>query len=356
MINDNSIINRNAIILARESRRLTQAELSNLLSMKQGTLSKIENGFLPVNDNILESLTKTLKYPKEFFYEDIKISPLNFNIFRKNKSISTKDLDYLNAIINIYKMHFNKLFKNISPEENKIVHYDVDLNTPQEIANFVREYWEISPGPIENMVVLLENAGIFVKYIDYKENGFSGVTSKTENGSYLIFVNRNMPVDRIRFTLAHELGHIIMHEYPTSNMEKEAHEFASEFLMPSLEIRKYITDVSFPTLIQLKRLWKVSMASLLMKARELNLITQRKYQSTWTLFSKYGYRKMEPYSDDIPFEETQFSQDVIQIYLEQLNYSIDELCSLLRLNKDEFYLNYLQESNLNQNYKPLNLI
>ncbi len=82
MISDNSVINHNAIILARESRRLTQAELSNLLNLKQGTLSKIENGFLPVNEQILESLSRSLKYPKEFFYEDMKISPLNFNIFR----------------------------------------------------------------------------------------------------------------------------------------------------------------------------------------------------------------------------------------------------------------------------------
>ena len=48
-------------------------------------------------------------------------------------------------------------------------------------------------------------------------------------------MNSDMPGDRHRFNLAHELGHALMHRHSTGECESEANRFAAEFLMPKEE-------------------------------------------------------------------------------------------------------------------------
>ena len=83
-------------------------------------------------------------------------------------------------------------------------------------------------------------------------------------------LNRNHPADRMRFTLAHELGHIVMHRFPTINMEREADEFAACLLVPTNDIKTYFfaaRKVDLRLLAALKPEWRVSMASLLFAAK-----------------------------------------------------------------------------------------
>jgi Zn-dependent peptidase ImmA (M78 family) len=85
--------------------------------------------------------------------------------------------------------------------------------------------------------------------------------------------NVEQPADRMRFTLAHELGHLVMHhDQPTQSMEQEANEFASAFLMPARDIRPHFARrVDLRLFAELKPVWRVSMASLLMRARSLGI-------------------------------------------------------------------------------------
>ncbi len=105
-----------------------------------------------------------------------------------------------------------------------------EYETPAQIAKSLRIYWNLPKGPVRNVVDCLENAGIVLFPIDFSDRQFSGVTTLTEDGTPIVFFNSQMPGDRIRFTLCHELGHILMHRVPNPHMETQAHEFASEFL------------------------------------------------------------------------------------------------------------------------------
>ncbi|MFX5225882.1 ImmA/IrrE family metallo-endopeptidase, partial [Acinetobacter baumannii] len=100
----------------------------------------------------------------------------------------------------------------------------------------------------------------------------SGVTIKVPGLNPCIFIDKNMPSDRQRFTLAHELGHAIMHKLPSENMEDEANRFASALLMPSKDIRPYLTGkITLEKLATLKLVWKVSMNALLKTAEREGL-------------------------------------------------------------------------------------
>jgi Zn-dependent peptidase ImmA (M78 family) len=95
----------------------------------------------------------------------------------------------------------------------------------------------VPPGPIENLTTLAERAGIIVVWCDFGA-AIDGVTMKTDDLPPCIFLNRTAPADRLRASLAHEIGHTIMHRVPTDTMEDEAYTFGAELLVPERELRK----------------------------------------------------------------------------------------------------------------------
>jgi len=164
----------------------------------------------------------------------------------------------------------------------------------------------------------------------------------------LFFVDLSMPGDRLRFSLCHELGHIIMHRrYLEPDMEEQANEFAAEFLMPSKDI--VFDDFSLASFAGLKQYWRVSMAALISRAgptRGLGLISRRDETRLWKKMSAAGYRKREPREVDVPVERPTLYPGIIGMYQRELGYTAADLSELLRLNGndvDELYLSQVRD-------------
>ena len=164
----------------------------------------------------------------------------------------------------------------------------------------------------------------------------------------LFFINEACPKSRLRFTLCHELGHIIMHQNSLNpDIEMQADQFASEFLLPSAELKPYLQhDVTLSKLADLKRYWKVSMQAILMKAKDLNCITPNQSNSLWIQMSKNGYRRHEPLEDEIPSETPSLLNEIIDTYKKDLNYTIHEFSKLICLNESEAKTAYYGNSNI----------
>jgi Zn-dependent peptidase ImmA (M78 family) len=121
--------------------------------------------------------------------------------------------------------------------------------------------------------------------------------------------------------------------------EKEANNFASEFLMPSADIMRdlrYINTIklNIEALLQLKRKWRVSMNALLKRAEDLKLLTKNQTKYLWMQMSKSGYRTKEPFP--LPIEEPTLLKELLSVYKNQLRYSSDDLARLLKVSKDSF--------------------
>lgn len=334
------ILKPQRLVLARESRGLLQSELARKINITQGTLSKMESGLLEVPEESLDSLSNVLSYPKSFFYEFIERYPLGLNFYRKNKGLSNRIANAIQAFIDLRRNEIEKLLRSVEfSYERKIPFCDIEdekYGSPEIIANSIRKFWELPRGPINNMVDLLESAGIIIIPCDFGTREFSGVGTWTSDGIKLIFINKQMPGDRMRFTLAHELGHIIMHRLTTELMEKEADKFASEFLMPSEDIRHQLAGLTLEKLAQLKLHWKVSMSSLLLKSHMLGITHDRQYSYLWSLMGKYGYRLNEPVQYNISQEKPSLLSEMITTHLQELGFSVNELASVLQLQEDEF--------------------
>jgi Zn-dependent peptidase ImmA (M78 family) len=122
-----------------------------------------------------------------------------------------------------------------------------------------------------------------------------------------------------------------MHRFPTANMEREANEFATALLMPETDVRRYFVGkkIELALLAALKPEWRVSMASLLMRAHKLRFLTENQYHYLWKQISARGYRLREPAALDFEREEPQVVGQMIGLHLDGLRYSRADLAKLL---------------------------
>jgi len=160
---------------------------------------------------------------------------------------------------------------------------------------------------------------------------------KLTNMPPMIFINKNIPGDRWRFTLAHELAHLVMHDTPTETMEDEADAFASEFLVPRDEVESQFSrcaNIRLQDLANLKPFWKVSMGMLLMKASKLGFIDSNQNRYLWSQMAKMGYKTKEP--NEIEREELNNYPNLFKYYSDVLKYSVEDMANTVFIPPLEF--------------------
>lgn len=331
-------VNPELIVLARESRTITQKELARKLKIAQYQVSRMENGQLPdlTSEKLIE-ISKILSYPVDFFLQECEVYPVGQHLYRKHATLPAKERDRIVAQLNIYRLSLRKVMKAIDIEGILIKECELDeYATPEDVARAIREYLRLPRGPIQNMTKILEDFGIVVVPYDSLTRMFSGASIYAESPSIIAIANKNMPGDRWRFTLAHELGHIIMHRLPRDTMEDEADRFAAEFLMPAQQIGVHLDGLNFQRLAELKLYWKVSMSALLKRASDLNRISERKYRSMWVEFGKQGYRVSEPKELDVPLEKPSLIYEILNVHFQELGYNRETLSNFLSIFPEDF--------------------
>lgn len=327
--------NKHFIRLARQSRGMSQKSLAEHANLSQGMVSKLENGIADSNAEALNKIAGALGYPVDLFYSTKRAIGLPFSVhaFRKKASTPKKQIELLESEINFLILHLEKLLESVELEPQlPLPYYDSDDYSPEEIAKMIRTSWQLPRGPIDNLIELIEQSGCLIYLFDGAGNAVDGISIKSLNLPPIILLNRNSPGDRQRFTLAHELGHIIMHRYPTDTMEDEANRFAAELLMPEFDIRPDLNGrVSLKKISFLKVKWKCSMASIIMTASRVKSITSGQKTGLFVQMSRNGYRKQEPVELDFPAEKPHIIDDLIEAFIDDLNYTEEELAEILYL-------------------------
>lgn len=332
-------VNPKFLELARHLRQYTQKEAAELLGVSQGKLSKAEKGLQPLPSEIVHSLQRVFNLPLSFFFQSTDSSQVGHMYYRRQVSISAKTMDAMEAQVRVQKLAIDQLFEAVElPEFEWQFEQPSDNLTPADIARRVRYSLGLHRGAIGNLTVLLEDHGIIIQKMDFGTEKMDGLTSITDRGHWVIFLNTRMSNDRIRFSLAHELGHLIMHlnfvpKHP-ERVEDEANEFASEFLMPEAEIKSSLKRITLPLLGNLKQQWGVSMRALIRRARDLQMIDDKIYRNYQIVFSKKGYNKREPIN--LPYERSNMVHDVVELYKTELGYSDEDLSSISHLLPEDF--------------------
>lgn len=334
--------------LARQLRGFPQNEAAECLRVPNAELSRIETGLKEPSDQLLAAAAEMFSMPVEFFRQTDTVygAPVSVHpMWRKKSNVSATELHRIVAELNVRVIHLRKLLEATDLEPTKkLPTFDSDEygNDAEKIAGLVRRFWQLPDGPIQDVTALVEEAGILVAHSDLGGSSVSGVRFAVPGMPNLIVLNRHQSADRMRFTLCHELAHVIMHSFPTPNMEDEANRFASCFLVPTEDIKPYFVGrrVDLRLLAALKPEWKVSMASLVFAAERAGALNKTQAQYIWKQFNIHNIKMHEPPELDFPLEEPRTVSDLVSLHLKEMGYSISDLSKMLIMNEGELAKTY----------------
>ena len=331
--------NRAMLSVARAARGFTQSDLAKAAGVTQALISKLESGMTsdPTGETV-GALAAALRVPVAFLECAERPHGMPQFHYRKRARLGRKALDKIEAQINIRRIHAERLLRSYETPADDFPVIDLENLgwTPQQAAQHIRGLWMLPRGPVDNLTEAVERAGAVVVQIDFGTRLLDALSFRLPGLPPLIFMNSSVPGDRYRFTLAHELAHLILHNAPETdeNMEVQADQFAAELLMPAKEIRPYLASPSLGSLARIKPYWKVSIKALIVQCDRLKLVTPNQYTGLNVNYSKAGYSKGEPFP--IPLERPSVLSAALNHHLSALGYSLEELAALLLMEPTEF--------------------
>ena len=314
---------------------MTQGELAQIAGLSQGTISKLEHGVLSPDEALVEKLSAALSYPVEFFASDIADHDLPAVYYRNRQSMRASDEKAIRARVNIMRRSIARLLQSVDIPEGRVPRVELERTSsrPWTIARDLRAQWGIPKGPIKSVTNMLERAGVIVVPFDFGVTTIDALSLFRPGDGVppMIFIRNDCPGDRMRFTLAHELAHVIFHHHlpiPPEDVEREADEFAAEMVAPAADIRPFLANPTIEKLGSLKRHWRLSILCLLKRAEDLGRISDWKARQMWMLTAKMGYKKQEPIH--VPPEEATLLPKVLRVHMDEFGYSETELARVMQ--------------------------
>ncbi|HEU4470639.1 MAG TPA: XRE family transcriptional regulator [Flavisolibacter sp.] len=337
----NETINANMIVLAREARSISQHELAGRIRMSATNLSKIERGNIGISEEVVEAIAGITAYPKHFFWQQASVVPENL-CYRKRQRVAQKLLTSINAKANVIRQHAQFLSRGLQLLPPALPTIEVTAHCPPaRIARRLRKVLELPSGPLHNLAAVLESRGIAIVRFDFGTPRVDSKSLLTDDGYPVIFLNLGLLGDRQRFSLAYELGQLVMHtRFPVAldrDIAHEANAFAAELLMPEKDMKQdFRNGLNLSLLGELKKKWKVSMISLLYRADDLGFITPNQKRYLLQQFNELRIRRREPVELDVAPEEPKLLRTWIRQYRSRYKLGVQEMAALLCLHGDEF--------------------
>ncbi|HEI6963670.1 XRE family transcriptional regulator [Yersinia rochesterensis] len=311
---------------AREAKGLTMAELARVLDISRQAISSFEKGIKAPSHETLMTLSKVLGFPERFFVSSHSSPEIKGAVHFRSRATATKKARMSGrargrwvSLILQECSKYAQLPPVILPDLDIIDFESLEKSDIEEIATAVRRYWQLGDGPIVNLTKLLENKGIVVSHLSSGEK--VDAFSFWEGDRPVVILDKSKTAVRMRFSLAHELGHLIMHRTVEDDyledkqlfelVESQADYFASCFLMPSNTFGREYYSPSLSALEQLKERWITSIGSITMRAHSLNIMSDN--QKVYVFRQLAPYRRKEPLDDVIPKEKPQLLYKLLKL-------------------------------------------
>ena len=350
--------NGNRLKMARQYRGMTVEELAQKINVSKQAVSQYETGKIedvPFQKTL--AISNALNFPYRYFaQEDISNIKTGTTYFRSLMKTSKKyrlaqeiKMEHIATIYSFLNEYVTFPYLNLPA-------WIGEITSPVEAAKKLRDYWELGDKPIDNIMRTVEQNGIIVTTFATTTDdidAFSQYVEMNDSDVYIIALSNNKEsAARINFDVAHELGHIMLHEWSEDEevlsreefkaKEKEANEFAAAFLLPETSFTQEVSldPQKLDYYVQLKRRWKVSVAAMLYRSCDLGIITQGQYQYMMRVMQNKGWRKSEPLDNTIKVANPSLFSDAVDLLLVNNVFTpkefVDELGDMgLAMNPDE---------------------
>jgi Zn-dependent peptidase ImmA (M78 family) len=325
--------------LAREAKGWPQTQLAEAARVGQGSVSKYEKGLMVPSPHQVEALASALSMPPSFFAQT-EVRPAAV-LYRSRVLRSARREAQVRARLNLARLAALRLLADVEVDiEGRFPDSDRHFASPEQAAVELRAGWWMPPGPVSSISEAIESAGGVVLRADL---GCDEV-----DAAYLhplgdpvrwFFVNTRVRAgDRVRFSLAHELGHAVMHEVglvpDTLQAERESNTFSGAFTMPADDLRADLPRgrITVPHLVDLKRRWGMSMGAIAMRAHQIGVISRHDLSSVFREIGWRGYRTQEPVEVDL--EQPVIFDAALEIHRTEHRLTDDDLAAVAGMSRE----------------------
>lgn len=284
--------------LAREAAGLSLRAMEEAIHGKVSAqaIGKYENDQMMPSSDVLLALARALKVSPEYLLSnrDIALSGVDFRRepvvgAREEKAVQAVVIDHLERYLEVEELLPDATLDWVAPKAKEFAISSAE--DAETAANTLRKLWKIGIDPIPAMAELLEDNGVKVIALDLPQAVSGSKAFASRDGQHpvaVIVVNKNHNGERQRFTLAHELAHLVLQlkgEWEGKEGEKAADRFAGAFLVTSemlfRRLGKVRTALSLGELLELKAFFRVSVSMLAVRCKQLGIIGQAAFNRLW---------------------------------------------------------------------------
>lgn len=305
-------------------------ELADAMESKvtRQALHRYEKGEVVPDSEKIGWLSKAMSVSPDYFFRPTQVD-LGEVEYRKLDKMPQKEAVAIKEKTKEYLSRYLELEEILGlPTSfvNPLADFDTVISYAQvnEAAKQLRDKWDLGLGPIFNIVELLEDKHIKVVKLNVDED-FDGLQT---------YVNQTIPVvaynikkankpDRIRFTLLHELAHLLLRFGVISEKEKEnlCHQFAGAMLIPEQTIREELglhrTKLSPQELGNIKKQYGISMQAIIMRAKYCGIINEHYTKQLFFFFKQMDWRVDEPVDYEGVEQSNRFEQLLFRALAEE---------------------------------------
>ncbi|MBN8866769.1 MAG: DUF2188 domain-containing protein [Solirubrobacterales bacterium] len=324
--------------LARQAAGLQKKDLAERVGLSPASITQYEAGnTLPPIPTVAQ-LALACGFPPGFLaYDGTSARPTEATTpyFRSLRSTRVFEREQAEALAILVWQVANALEEHVDLPEIAIPSMPVDEEEPLDQvevrADALRKEWSVAEGPVLSVINLLENFGSICSRVSDASHRVDAFSQWIDGRPFVLLSDQKGDGARSRFDAAHELGHLVMHPDPDPGnkiMERQAHAFASAFLMPTSQVidelpRKAPTRRDVPGLVDLRCRWGASIAAIYYRSKELGVISEAVHRRAMVRLTEFGFRKNEP--GEVPIEEPSVLATALDLLEDAVGYGIGDL-------------------------------
>jgi Zn-dependent peptidase ImmA (M78 family)/transcriptional regulator with XRE-family HTH domain len=337
------------LVEARDARGLTQVALGELISRMSSNVSRWESGGQLPEPEAVDALGRALNLPVAFFVRPPPVHGDGSRFFRSMASTTQMLRRRARARlrwaqdISLALQEWVDLPAVDVPQLDASDYREIRDEDIEKIALACRSRWGLGAGPISDVLLVLENAGICVIKEEIGSATMDGLSnwSDADARPYILIAADKDTCARSRLDAAHELGHLVLHrklrEKTLSDaaafkeIERQAFQFAGALLLPAETFAAEIWSPALNTFLVIKERWKVSIGAMIKRCETLGLMTEEYERRLWKHYSARGWRKVEPLDETLQPEKPRLLARSVRLLIDERIRRRTELLEEFRL-------------------------
>jgi Zn-dependent peptidase ImmA (M78 family) len=337
------------LIEARDARGLTQVALGELINKMSSNVSRWESGGQSPEPDAVDALARALNLPVSFF---LRSPPVHGEgpLFFRSMAITTQMLRRRARArlrwaqdISLALQEWVDLPAVNVPQLDVMDYREIRDEDIEQMALDCRNRWGLGTGPISDVLLVLENAGICVVKEEIGSVTMDGLSnwSAADGRPYILIAADKDTCVRSRLDAAHELGHLVLHRQlrekslsdaaSFKEIERQAFHFGGAFLLPGESFAAEIWSPALNNFLVIKERWKTSIGAMIKRCSALGMMTEEYERRLWKHYSARGWRKIEPLDDVLPPENPRLLARSVRLLIDEKIRRRSELIEEFRL-------------------------